>query len=112
VYVALEGSGEIAVINAVTKKVVRKIDLSEMKNGKRINYMPHNVQVAPNDKSVWVTTAATEKKRTMSFQIIPVVNADEGSVRDMVDADDQIHPQIRSPRGLTSVAVFGFHMLR
>ncbi len=90
VYVALEGSGEIAVINAVTKKVVRKIDLSELKNGKRVSYMPHNVQVAPNNNSVWVTAAATEKKRNMSFQIIPVVHADEGSVREMIDADDQV----------------------
>ena len=90
VYVALEGSGEIAVINAMTKNVVRKIDLSEMKNGKSVNYMPHNVQVAPNNKSVWVTAAATEKKRKMSFQIILAAHADEGAVRETVDADDQI----------------------
>ncbi len=90
VYVALEGSGEIAVIDAVTKKLFKKIDLSEIQNGKRIGYMPHNVQVAPDNKSVWVTTAATEKMRKMSFQIIPAAHADEGPVRETVDADDQI----------------------
>lgn len=90
VYVALEGSGEIAVINTATNKVFKKIDLFEKQNGKGISYMPHNVQVSPSNKSVWVTAGATEKKSKMSFQMIPVVQADEGAVREKVDANDQV----------------------
>lgn len=36
IYLALEGSGEIAVINGHTNKFLKKIDLSENKNGKMI----------------------------------------------------------------------------
>lgn len=54
VYVALEEDGKVAVINTQTTKVQTKIELS--KDG--THYMPHNVQVAPDGKSVWVTANA------------------------------------------------------
>lgn len=90
VYVALEGSGEIAVINAHTNKFFKKIDLSENKNGKIVDYMPHNVQVAPDNKSVWVTANASDKKDgKMSFRIIPEIYADSGEL-DMEKSNDQV----------------------
>lgn len=78
VYVAIEGTGEIAVIDAKTKQVLKRIDLSEEKVEGTIGYMPHNVQVAPDNKSVWVTANATIKKEKMSFQVIPIARADTG----------------------------------
>lgn len=78
IYVAVEGSGEIAVINSTTKQVLKKIDLSEDKNGSIVGYMPHNVQVAPNNKSVWVTANAMDKEMKMSFRIIQRAKADGG----------------------------------
>ncbi len=78
-YVAIEGSGEIAVIDTKTNKILKRIDLSEDKNGMTVGYMAHNVQVAPNNKSVWVTAnIAEEKDMKMSFQIAPRAYANEG----------------------------------
>lgn len=80
IYVALEGSGEVAVVNTTTNRIFKKIDLSENKNGKIIQYMSHNVQVSPDNKSVWVTANASDKKDgKMSFQVIPKVFADNDS---------------------------------
>ena len=79
IYVAIEGAGEISVIDAKTNQVLKRIDLSEDKNGMTVGYMPHNVQVAPDNKSVWVTANAVEKKdMKMSFRIIPIAYADTG----------------------------------
>ena len=78
VYVAIEGSGEIAVLDAQTRQVLKRIDLSEDKNGMTVGYMPHNVQVAPDNKSVWVTANADDKNMKMSFRIIPRAEASEG----------------------------------
>ncbi|MEK7569148.1 MAG: beta-propeller fold lactonase family protein [Patescibacteria group bacterium] len=77
-YVAVEGSGEIAVIDTVTKQVLKRIDLSEDKNGMTVGYMPHNVQVAPDNKSVWVTANAMDEEIRMSFRIIQIARADTG----------------------------------
>ncbi len=77
IYVAIEGAGEIAVIDTKTNQVLKRIDLSEDKNGMTVGYMPHNVQVAPDNKSVWVTANAVEEKE-VSFRIIPIAYADTG----------------------------------
>lgn len=55
IYVAAEGDGKIAVIGARDKIVIGQIDLSSEKHGMKILFMPHNVQVAPDNKSVWAT---------------------------------------------------------
>lgn len=60
VYVALEEGGAIAVIDSFKKQVVANIDITEESNGIRVNYMPHNVQVAPDGKTVWVAANAME----------------------------------------------------
>ncbi|MFZ2303566.1 MAG: DUF1573 domain-containing protein [Minisyncoccia bacterium] len=87
IYVAIEGSGEIAVIDAKTNQVLKRINLSEDKNGMTVGYMPHNVQVAPDNKSVWVTAnAVDEKDMKMSFRIIPRAEASEGHSDEVVYA--------------------------
>lgn len=79
IYVAMEGPGEIVVLDAQTRQVLKRIDLSEDKNGMTVGYMPHNVQVAPDNKSVWVTAnAEDEKDMKMSFRIIPRAEANAG----------------------------------
>ena len=57
VYIALEGSGKVAVLDTVQKKVLTTIDLTE-RSGSSVGYMAHNIQVAPDGKSVWVTANA------------------------------------------------------
>lgn len=53
IYVANEEGGTISVIDAATFKVLRTVDLEYKKE----MYMAHNVQVAPDNNSVWVTGA-------------------------------------------------------
>lgn len=77
-YVAIEGSGEIAVVDTKTNQFLKRIDLSEDKNGMTVGYMPHNVQVAPDNKSVWVTANADDENMKMSFRLIPKAEANEG----------------------------------
>jgi YVTN family beta-propeller protein len=50
-YVAIEGEGKIAVFDTATRTLLRQIDLAD---GTRA-VAPHNVQVAPDGKSVWIT---------------------------------------------------------
>ena len=91
VYVAVEGSGEVVAINAKTKEVIKRIDLTEEINGKKISYMPHNLQVAPDNKSVWVTGNAMEMSGGgMSLKLIKTANADEGHGEAEAKAGDQV----------------------
>lgn len=92
IYVAVEGSGEIAVIDANTKQVLKRINLSEDKNGMVVHYMPHNVQVAGDNKSVWVTANVGDKDMKMSFRIIPRAEANEGHGDEVVtgNSNDEV----------------------
>ena len=78
IYVAIEGSGEIAVLHPKTNTLIKKIDLSENKNGRTVSYMPHNIEVAPDNRSVWVTANAMSEDMDMSFRVMPLAEADEG----------------------------------
>ncbi|MDQ3099717.1 MAG: DUF1573 domain-containing protein [bacterium] len=90
VYVAVEGTGEVVAINTKTRKEISRINLTEEVNGKKINYMPHNLQVAPDNKSVWVTANAMKDMEKMSFQIIRRAYADEGHGEAEVTESDQV----------------------
>lgn len=54
-YIALEGDGKIAVLDTETRQVVKQIDLTESTAENPLVFAPHNVQVAPDGKTVWVT---------------------------------------------------------
>lgn len=60
IYVALEGEGKVAVLDARRKKVLSTIDLTD-RSKTSVQYMAHNVQVAPGGGSVWVTANAMEE---------------------------------------------------
>ena len=65
VYVAEEDDGSVAVIDAHTNSVLQKVKLAEVANGMTMDFMPHNVQVAPDGKSVWVTAPPMEHPNHM-----------------------------------------------
>ena len=67
IYVAVEGEAKIAVIDAATKKVIRNIDLSVEHDGGLLSFAPHNVQVSPDQKSVWVTANAGKHQEHSSY---------------------------------------------
>jgi YVTN family beta-propeller protein len=54
VYIAVEEEGKVAVLNP-ENNLVKYIDLNKHIDGMTYVYGPHNVQVAPDGKSVWVT---------------------------------------------------------
>ena len=56
----MEEVGEIAVISAKDRTVIKRIDLSSDISGMKIGFMPHNIQVAPDNKTVWVTANAMD----------------------------------------------------
>lgn len=55
VYVALEEEGQIAVVDAEKKRLVKSIGLSHEQDGKIVRYEAHNVQVTPDGSKVLVT---------------------------------------------------------
>lgn len=90
IYVAVEEEGEIAVLSAKDRSVIRKIDLSAEIGGMKIGFMPHNVQVAPDNKSVWVTANAVVEMK-MSFRVLPRAEADTGHGEEQgIKISDQI----------------------
>ncbi|MEK7691320.1 MAG: YncE family protein, partial [Bdellovibrionota bacterium] len=60
VYVANEEEGTISVINPRTNRVEATIDTMKSHGSEMEMFMPHNVQVAPNGKTVWVTAPPME----------------------------------------------------
>lgn len=80
IYVAMEGTGEIAVIDAKTNSISKRISLSKNKSGTIVEYMPHNIQVAPDGKSVWVTANVPEGE---------MAEGDEEEASDTADADTE-----------------------
>lgn len=55
VYVATENGGSVDVIDTSTRAVIKKISIAPENDTSGSMYMAHNVQVAPDNKSVWVT---------------------------------------------------------
>jgi len=55
IYVAVEGESKLAVFDSATQQLIREIDVSSQPHGMRMPAAPHNVQVAPDGKTVWVT---------------------------------------------------------
>lgn len=66
IYVAVEGEAKVAVIDPVSLAVIKNINL--------LGFSPHNVQVSPDNKTVWVTGNATGHE-AHSFNFIQSVNA-------------------------------------
>lgn len=65
VYVAVEGEGKIAVIAPIKNQVIKNINLG--------GFSPHNIQVSPDNKTVWVTGNATAHSH--SLNLIQTTNA-------------------------------------
>lgn len=94
VYVALEGEGKVAVLDAATRNVLRTIDLSEQKGDMRVSFMPHNIQVAPDNKTVWVAAnvmSADDHKDENSTQ---TMSMNTSEVLDEVIAIDPMTDQV------------------
>lgn len=58
VFVADEEGGTISVLDHETDARIATIDLTETRDGATMRFSPHNVQVAPDGRSVWVVAPA------------------------------------------------------
>lgn len=89
IYVANEDDGTVSVINAETREVIETIDLKD-KNvfGADVMFMPHNVQVAPNGESVWVTGVPMEEGE--EEQVI-VIDPIKNKIKDRVKVGKEQH---------------------
>ena len=94
VYVAAEDAGRIDVISPKSQSVIAKIELANKENADGAMYMAHNVQVAPDGKSVWVTAnamanhTASLKTRVLN-KLFPTAYAGEGH-NDVSTSSDQV----------------------
>lgn len=80
IYVAIEGDGKIVILDPRTQKVTSSIDLSIEYEGDHLSFHPHNVEVSPDHKTVWVTANFSEHKHEeginfQSFLSIPRASA-------------------------------------
>lgn len=74
VYVAVEGEWKIEVLDAKKQERLGSIDLAIEHEGGRLAFAPHNVQVAPNGKTVWVT-ANVEGHKGHTSSLVPAASA-------------------------------------
>lgn len=87
VYVALEGDGAVAVIDAQSDNLIKTISLTDERTGTM--YMAHNVQVSSDGGTVWVTANAMAGMGEQSFRFIPIAYANEGH-EDTETMSDQV----------------------
>lgn len=87
IYIALEGEGAVAVLDAKKQALIRKISLTDEHSG--TGYMPHNVEVSPDGDTVWVTGNAMADMGHQSVRVINVAHASEGH-EDTESESDQL----------------------
>jgi YVTN family beta-propeller protein len=75
IYVANEHVGSISVIDAATQKVLKTININP---GIPTDLMAHNVQVAPNGKTVWVTGVPMDHSKD---EALVIIDAAAGTVK-------------------------------
>lgn len=104
-YVAVEGESGIAVINPDSGSILSVIDLSVSHDGGKLSYAPHNVQVSPDMKTVWVTAnAGTRQQHASLFSFayaheeasaeddeVIVINALEDKIIDRIPLGPGLH---------------------
>lgn len=85
VYVALEDGSSVAVLDARDLKLVKRIALG--------NFMAHNVQVAPDGKTVWATAVAMEMAGvpSASDQVV-IIDSASDEITARIDVGKEVHP--------------------
>ena len=84
IYVANEEGGSVSVINLQDSLKNTSIDISD--SGKM--YMAHNVQVAPNGKSVWVTAVPMD---STSINELVVIDPSTNKIKKRIQLGKDLH---------------------
>lgn len=85
IYVAVEDDGVIAVIEPIRGDVIKKINLSREDHMGSTDFMAHNVQVAPNGKSVWVTANVADDESMKNMDGAKSSSASDDEMHEMGD---------------------------
>lgn len=85
VYVANEAGGSVSVIDLQDSLKTTSIDLSDSAG---TMFMAHNVQVAPNGKSVWVAAAGMDSGKT---NYLIVIDPNTGTIKERVLLGKDLH---------------------
>jgi outer membrane protein assembly factor BamB len=74
IFVAVEGDGVIAALDAAGGSLLAAIDLTEELHGETVRYDVHNVQAAPDGRMVWATAMpkATAARHAMPDVLVGV----------------------------------------
>lgn len=109
VYVAVEDEGKIVAFDPATKKIVSSIDLSAEHKGGRLAFYPHNVQVSPDSKTVWVTANAG-KHEDHAFAPIPYAHA-HGNEEEGEEPDEVVVIDLKIDRIIKRIPIaVGIHL--
>lgn len=103
VYIGVEGEGKIAVLDPVNQKIIKNIDLSLTHDGEKIMFSPHNVQTAPDGKSILVTVNYMDNTHDHGLRIIPQTYAHDASAEE-IDHIVIIDPLVDQIIGRISIA--------
>lgn len=85
VYVANEAGGSVSVIDLQDSLKTTSIDLSDSAG---TMFMAHNVQVAPDGKSVWVAAAGMDSSKT---NYLIVIDPNTGTIKERVLLGKDLH---------------------
>lgn len=85
VYVANEAGGSVSVIDLQDSLKTTSIDLSDSAG---TMFMAHNVQVAPDGKSVWVAAAGMDSSKT---NYLIVIDPNTGTIKEHVLLGKDLH---------------------
>jgi DNA-binding beta-propeller fold protein YncE len=61
IFAAVEEDGTLAVLDGETGALLRTVDLSESAHGEQVRFEIHNVQAAPDGRTVWLTAMPSEQ---------------------------------------------------
>lgn len=101
IYVAVEDDGAVAVLDASTLSVRKKIPFA--------GFMAHNVQVAPNGRAVWVTLPAMEMGGMPMPDEVAVIDPLTDTVVATIEVGAEVHPAhvVVSADGVTAWVTAG-----
>ncbi len=108
-YVAVEGESKMAVIDPIKRVVIKNINLAMEHDGGLLGFTPHNVQVSPDNKTVWVTANSgahsdhglinfpkayahgEEETESLEFDQVIIIDPDTDSIVKRVPIAQGIH---------------------
>ena len=81
IYAAVEEDGTVAVVDQTTGALLRTIDVSQTAHGAPLMFDVHNVQAAPDGRTVWLTAMPMHESAHAGAVAEQLIGIDVGSAR-------------------------------